>query len=163
MKTALLVVDVQQSFMHRPYWRDADLPAFLSNLQTLVDRCEAHGVPALQVFHQEEDAGPGNPFSSQSGYVKAMPQLRIKPEAVFFKSVHSALFACTADGVPLEQWLRQKGIDHVIVTGIRTEQCCETTARHASDSLISPAPAVSSKVGIMSRLSGFHINFSMAV
>ena len=38
------------------------------------------------------------------------------------------------DGKSLDGWLRDRGIDHVIVTGIRTEQCCETTARHASDS-----------------------------
>ena len=28
----------------------------------------------------------------------------------------------------------QNGIGRVIVSGIRTEQCCETTTRHASDS-----------------------------
>jgi nicotinamidase-related amidase len=36
--------------------------------------------------------------------------------------------------VTLDAWLRFHEIEHVIVTGIRTEQCCETTARHASDS-----------------------------
>jgi nicotinamidase-related amidase len=30
-------------------------------------------------------------------------------------------------------WLTQRGIRRVIVSGIRTEQCCETTTRHASD------------------------------
>ena len=30
-------------------------------------------------------------------------------------------------------WLRQQGIRRLIIAGIRTEQCCETTARHASD------------------------------
>ena len=29
--------------------------------------------------------------------------------------------------------LRQRGIGRLIVSGIRTEQCCETTTRHASD------------------------------
>lgn len=132
MPTALLVIDAQQSFLHRPYWRDEDFPAFIANLQRLIDRCEARGVPVLQVFHQE-DTGPDTPFSLQSGFVKTMRELRIEPDAVFHKSVHSALFGRAADGQTLEQWLRAKGIDHVIVTGIRTEQCCETSARHASD------------------------------
>jgi nicotinamidase-related amidase len=48
--------------------------------------------------------------------------------------VHSALFARDSEDTSLEQWLRDHGIGHVIVTGIRTEQCCETTARHAFDS-----------------------------
>jgi nicotinamidase-related amidase len=33
----------------------------------------------------------------------------------------------------LDVWLVQHGIRRVIVAGIRTEQCCETTTRHASD------------------------------
>jgi nicotinamidase-related amidase len=30
-------------------------------------------------------------------------------------------------------WLTENGIGRLIVSGIRTEQCCETTTRHASD------------------------------
>lgn len=30
-------------------------------------------------------------------------------------------------------WLHQNRIGRLIVAGIRTEQCCETTTRHASD------------------------------
>ena len=53
---------------------------------------------------------------------------------MFYKDVHSALFGRNSNGVTLEAWLRYHGIEHVIITGIRTEQCCETTTRHASDS-----------------------------
>lgn len=129
MSSALIVIDVQQSFMHRPYWQENDLPAFLANLQQLIDGCAARGAPVLQVFHDDGDG----PFARESGFVVALPQLRIVPQAVFYKQVHSAMFGRTADGVTLEQWLRAKGVDHVVVTGIRTEQCCETTTRHASD------------------------------
>lgn len=130
MKTALIVVDVQQSFEHRPYWQATNAPAFISSLQQLIDRAQARGVPILQVFHEE----PTGVFSRASGYVKAMTALCIEPTEVFYKSVHSALFGRTAGGTSLEKWLRDNGIEHVIVTGIRTEQCCETTTRHASDS-----------------------------
>lgn len=133
MSAALLVIDAQQSFFHRPYWRDEDFPAFVKALQRLIDRCNADGIPIVQVFHQEDAGGASNPFSLQSGFVKTMRELRIEPDAVFHKSVHSAMFGRTAEGETLEQWLRKNGIDHVIVTGIRTEQCCETSARHASD------------------------------
>lgn len=30
-------------------------------------------------------------------------------------------------------WLHQHGTRRLIIAGIRAEQCCETTARHASD------------------------------
>jgi nicotinamidase-related amidase len=36
-------------------------------------------------------------------------------------------------GTGLDVWLTQRGIQRLIVSGIRTEQCCETTTRHASD------------------------------
>lgn len=133
MKSALLVVDAQQSFTRRPYWTDTDLPRFISSVQLLVNRFRAHGSPILQIFHAEETDGPQDPFSLHSGFVKPMPQLDIEPTAVFYKSVHSAMFASTADGESLDQWLRRNGIERVVVTGIRTEQCCETTTRHASD------------------------------
>jgi nicotinamidase-related amidase len=130
MKSALIVVDVQQSFEHRPYWRPDGVDAFLARLQKLIDGAKARDIPVLQVFHQE----PTGVFSRASGYVKALSGLRIEPTEVFYKDVHSALFGRNASGKSLETWLRDHGIEHVIVTGIRTEQCCETTTRHASDS-----------------------------
>ena len=48
--------------------------------------------------------------------------------ATFQKSRHSALV-----GTGLDVWLTQNGIGRLVVSGIRTEQCCETTTRHASD------------------------------
>lgn len=44
------------------------------------------------------------------------------------KSRHSALV-----GTGLDVWLTENHIDRIIMCGIRTEQCCETTTRHASD------------------------------
>jgi nicotinamidase-related amidase len=133
MKTALIVIDVQQSFQHRPYWREDDVKPFLGNLQKLIDKATVSGIPVLQVFHVEEQEGPTGAFSSKSGYVKALSALRIAPTEVFHKDVHSSLYGRSANGRTLEQWLRDSGIEHVVVTGIRTEQCCETTTRHASD------------------------------
>jgi nicotinamidase-related amidase len=130
MKSALIVIDVQQSFQHRPYWRADGASVFLTHIQKLIDRCQGQGVPVLQVFHEE----PVGVFSRSSGLVQSMDGLRISPTDVFYKDVHSALFGRNSNGVTLEAWLRYHGIEHVIVTGIRTEQCCETTTRHASDS-----------------------------
>jgi nicotinamidase-related amidase len=130
MKSALLVVDVQQSFEQRPYWRTDGVDAFVARVQKLIDGAKARGIPVLQVFHVE----PTGVFSLASGYVKTLEALRIEPTEVFHKDVHSALFGRDASGKTLESWLRNHGIEHVIVTGIRTEQCCETTTRHASDS-----------------------------
>jgi nicotinamidase-related amidase len=132
-RTALLVIDVQESFRNRPYWRADDLPAFLANTQALIDRCRQQDIPILQIFHQEPGADSGNPFHPQSGLVRAMPELELRAAAVFYKEVHSALYGKTTTGITLESWLRSHDIEEILVTGIRTEQCCETTTRHASD------------------------------
>jgi nicotinamidase-related amidase len=123
-QTALLVVDVQESFRHRPYWQDADAPAFIERLQALIDGAVAQSIPVLQIFHVE-DSGQ---FSLDSGHVVPMKGLSFTPGRVFHKHSHSALI-----GSGLDVWLVQNGIRRVIVSGIRSEQCCETTTRHASD------------------------------
>src|ERR1700757_2275560 len=133
MKQALIVIDVQESFRHRPYWQGDELPAFLRNVQALVDHAVAKRSPIAQVFHQELSDDAGDPFSKSSGFVRPMKELSLRADAVFHKHVHSAMFGKTADGVTLEDWLRHQGVGELLVTGIRTEQCCETTTRHASD------------------------------
>jgi nicotinamidase-related amidase len=133
MNQALIVIDVQESFRQRPYFRAEDVPLFLRNVQSLVDGCQARGIPIVQVFHREPGEDASDPFSQASGFVRAMPELKLKAAAVFHKHVHSAMFGTAADGTTLESWLRARGIDTLLVTGIRTEQCCETTTRHASD------------------------------
>jgi nicotinamidase-related amidase len=133
MKQALLVIDVQESFRHRPYWRGDELPSFLKNVQALIDQASARAIPIAQVFHQELHEDPADPFSAASGWVRPMPELSLRPDAIFRKHVHSAMFGMSAEGVTLEEWLRGRGIEELLVTGIRTEQCCETTTRHASD------------------------------
>ena len=93
----------------------------------------ARGIPVLQVFHISAANDAANPFSLASGHVKTLDEIRISPDAVFHKTVHSSLYAKAADGSTLQDWLAANGIEGVIVSGIRTEQCCETTTRHASD------------------------------
>lgn len=132
-KTVMLVIDVQESFRARPYWQPEEGPGFLANTQSLIDQCNARGIPVLQVFHQEPQAAVGDPFHPASGLVRPMPELKLNAEAVFYKEVHSALYGKTAAGLTLEQWLRNHNVEEILITGIRTEQCCETTTRHASD------------------------------
>jgi nicotinamidase-related amidase len=122
--TALVVIDVQESFRHAPYWSETDLAPFLVRLQALIDGTAVQGVPVLQVFH----TAVAGPFSPASGYVRTLEPVRMQPQAVFHKTKHSALV-----GTGLDTWLTQNGVRRLIVSGIRSEQCCETTARHASD------------------------------
>ena len=53
--TARIVVDVQESFRHRHYYRDTDVPAFVERLQALVDGAKKAGIPVVQIFHVEDN------------------------------------------------------------------------------------------------------------
>jgi nicotinamidase-related amidase len=129
MKSCLILIDVQESFRQRPYFTATDLPAYIAAQNALIDGCVATGVPIVQVFHVDGPKTADNPFSRESGHVKPLAELHdFEPAATFFKSRHSALV-----GTGLDVWLTQHGIQKLIICGIRTEQCCETTTRHASD------------------------------
>ena len=93
---ALLVIDAQESFRHRPYWDETDLPGFLRNMQALVDGATARGIPVVQIFHVEDEGA----FSLAGGHVRTMSPLTIRPAAVFHKRRHSALV-----GSGLDVWL----------------------------------------------------------
>lgn len=129
MQTALLLIDVQQSFVHRPYWGTDDVPRFLAHSNELVAGCLQRDVPVVRIFHIEGPRRADNPFAPESGLIRPLEGLTpFDAAATFEKHRHSALV-----GTGLPVWLRQHGINRLIIAGIRTEQCCETTARHASD------------------------------
>ncbi len=128
MKTCLIVIDVQESF-NQKYGATADVPAYLQAQNALIAGCEEAGIPIVRVLHTD---GPGladNLFAVESGHVVPMAGLRdFTPAASYLKRRHSALV-----GTGLDVWLTENGIGRIIISGIRTEQCCETTTRHASD------------------------------
>jgi nicotinamidase-related amidase len=129
MKSCLIVIDVQESFRHRPYFDERDLPAYLAAQNALIEGCVAAGVPIVRIFHADGPAEASNPFAIESGHVRPLAGLAgFAAAATFTKRRHSALV-----GSGLDVWLTQNRIERLIVSGIRTEQCCETTTRHASD------------------------------
>lgn len=126
---ALLLIDVQESFRARAYWNEAEARPFLSAVNRLVQGCAERSIPIVRVLHVDGPDTPDNPFSASSGRVRPLEGLADFDAALsFVKARHSALV-----GTPLAVWLHRHGIRHLIVAGIRTEQCCETTTRHASD------------------------------
>jgi nicotinamidase-related amidase len=129
MKTCLIVIDVQESFRHRPYFTESGTATYLQAQNALIAGCQERGIPIVRVMHSEGPAQPDNPFAHESGHVVPMSGLRdFTPAASVIKRRHSALV-----GTGLDVWLTEHGIGRLIISGIRTEQCCETTTRHASD------------------------------
>ncbi|MGJ7610607.1 MULTISPECIES: isochorismatase family protein [unclassified Variovorax] len=129
MKACLIVIDVQESFRQRPYWDTRLATPYLAEQNALIAGCTAAGVPIVRIFHSDGPADASNPFAVESGHVRPLEGLApFEAATTFTKRRHSALV-----NTGLDVWLTQNGIGRLIVSGIRTEQCCETTARHASD------------------------------
>ncbi len=127
MTRALIVIDVQESFRRRPLWQAISNPRIADDVARLVDGVRAAGDLVVWILHTEP--GSGGTFDPASGHVRLIePLAPWAGIAVFTKTSHNA-FSTTG----LQQLLTQHGITELIVCGIRTEQCCETTARVAFD------------------------------
>lgn len=125
--TALVVIDVQEAF-DDPRWgrrnnRDAD-----RNIADLVDAFGNAGLPMVFVQHTSGRLGslfhPDNPGHAFKDYLRTSV-----PDVLVTKTVHSS-FHGTPD---LHRWLTGSGIDRLVISGITTNHCCETTARVAGD------------------------------
>jgi len=127
MPRALLVIDVQESSRYGPLWPTISNPAIASDVARLVDGVRARGDLVVWVLHSEP--GSGTTFDPANGHVRYMAPLAPLPgEPELTKTSHNA-FTTTN----LQQLLTQQGITELVVCGIRTEQCAETTTRVASD------------------------------
>ena len=127
MTTALLVVDVQESCRQRESWTAVSSPAIVDRVSELVAWSRAEGNPVYWVLHAEP--GTGGVFDPASGHVRLIDGLvPADPEPVLIKTAHNA-FTTTN----LQRLLTERGVTELVVAGIRTEQCCETTTRVGSD------------------------------
>ncbi|HEY8301996.1 MAG TPA: cysteine hydrolase family protein [Jatrophihabitans sp.] len=127
MSRALLVIDVQESFRTRPDWADMHNPDIATPVGRLVDAARSAGELVVWVLHSEP--GTGTVFDPQQGHVQVLSEL--KPDGDEPVVVKTSVNAFTTTN--LQQLLMQHGVREVVICGIRTEQCCETTARVAGD------------------------------
>jgi ureidoacrylate peracid hydrolase len=144
--TAVLVIDVQNDFCHpegQQGRRGQDIgmmTAVVSNIVRLIDDARRHKVPVIfirtgmservisQAFtNRMRRGGTGvglceeGTFGAQLYLVEPAPN-----ELVVVKHRYDGFI-----GTNLEMLLRNGGIETVVMTGVTTNTCVETTARHA--------------------------------
>jgi len=123
----LLVIDVQRAF-DDPYWGRRNNPAAEANIARLVAAWTTAGRPVVRVRHASTT--PDSPLRPEApGYAYKPEVADLTPDLEITKSVHSA-FLGTPD---LGDWLKARGARQVVISGIQTNRCCETTARFAGD------------------------------
>lgn len=126
--TALLVIDAQESFRQRSDdWSATANPQALNNIARLVEHARGAGDLIVWVTHAEPESG--GVFDPALGFVRVVAEL--EPLDADIQLTKTSVNAFTTTN--LHQQLMLRGIHRVVVCGIRTEQCCETTARVASD------------------------------
>ena len=123
MSTALVVIDVQQGMFRdplRPYRPDE----LLKRLRALQDRARAEGVPVFHVQHAGDD---GHPLARGTTGFAIHPDVAPKPgEEVVVKDRCDAFL-----GTGLDARLRASGIGRLVIAGMQTEFCVDTTTRAA--------------------------------
>jgi nicotinamidase-related amidase len=124
--SALIVIDVQAGF-DDPYWGDSSNPGAELAIERLTQEWENRGWPLVIVRHDSVEPGsplrPGQPGNALKPFLTGRGDLTIS------KNVHSAFH-----GDPdLHGWLQQRKVSEVVIVGITTNHCCETTARVACD------------------------------
>ncbi|MCX4957089.1 cysteine hydrolase family protein [Streptomyces virginiae] len=127
--SALLVIDVQKGFDEESFWGPRNNPAAEDNIAALMDAWQTAGRPVVLVRHASVQPGsvlaadhPGHAF-------KDLVEKRSEGALVVTKTVNSAFY-----GTPdLADWLTAQGIGQLVLVGIQTNMCVETTARMAGN------------------------------
>jgi len=121
---ALVMIDVQKGFERVDRWGRRDNPGAEEHMETLQRTWLETNRPLVVVQHDSIEPGstlaPSDPGNALKEFVAVQAAaLHVR------KTVNSAFY-----GTPhLESWLRENGIETIVVCGITTNHCCETTAR----------------------------------
>ena len=135
MTTALLVIDMQHLFV--------DMTAIaLPNILTLISHFKSHSLPILFTQHGHSKAeltppyknqivrkwGPTNSIATGSKDWEFLPEIgqETKGQTVIAKNTYDAFI-----NTNLAQELEQRKVEKVVVCGVMTDCCCDTTARSA--------------------------------
>ena len=124
--TALLVIDIQDSFkISAERWASRSNPRFEENVTELIATFREASLPVIFVLHNDSDPGfrPGDPEVRLMSFLD-----RRDSEPLITKNTRNA-FTST----DLQQRLDALNVGRVVISGISTEQCCETTTRVAAD------------------------------
>jgi ureidoacrylate peracid hydrolase len=141
-KAALLVIDMQNDFINKGsmvYTPMAE--AIVPNLKKLVSTCRKAKIPVIYTAHVHQDPKVDGGMTAQwwpelkdkkvlvagSKGAKIYSEIAPKPnEKVIYKHRYSAFY-----NTDLEIVLRGLGVTDLIISGVMTNICCESTTRDA--------------------------------
>jgi isochorismate hydrolase len=134
LSSALLVLDMQEYFLNED--SHAFIPsakAIIPNILFLQNRFLSINRPIIQTSHinSHENAGQMNRWwkdiiTENHPFSNLIPDIHIPGVTRITKTQYDAFF-----NTNLESFLRSNHIKQVVITGVMTHLCCESTARSA--------------------------------
>ncbi|WP_441249888.1 cysteine hydrolase family protein [Kitasatospora sp. McL0602] len=118
----LIMIDVQQGFEDSGFWGPRDNPDAEQRMAELLGAWQRTGRPVVVAQHQSARGPlvPGTP-----GYELKPFVADVKADLHITKTVNSTFY-----GTPdLQTWLQERGATQLVIAGIMTNVCNETTAR----------------------------------
>ena len=123
---ALILVDMQQG-LDDPWYGVRNNPGAETNAGRLLAAWRAQNWPLVHIQHLSTN--PESPLFPGKPGVPHKPEVAPETgEMVMQKNVNSGFI-----GTNLEQWLREDKIEQVVICGLTTNHCVETTTRMAGN------------------------------
>lgn len=122
MTKALLIVDVQKTF-NDSKWGERNNPGAETNISKLLNEWRDRNLEVIFIKHVSRNPNSGFHPTHEGSSIMEM----VKPrdgETVLKKEVNSAFI-----GTSLEDYLHDRGIEEVVITGLTTPHCISTTTR----------------------------------
>ncbi|WNL44912.1 cysteine hydrolase family protein [Dyella sp. BiH032] len=122
MTSALLVIDMQQALCAGE-WAAHDIGRVLQRVNGLIDRARAAWVPVVLIQHEEAEGDlvfgtPGWQLAEGLHQQPDDPRVRKTTPDSFYET-------------ELSQLLQQHGTDHLVICGLQSDFCIDTTVRRA--------------------------------
>lgn len=125
MKRALLVIDVQNEYFTGALpvsYPEGSFP----NILAAMDTATANGIPVVVVRHASRRPDSATFRPGSPGW-ELHPEVARRPFDLLLEKNLPGSFTDTN----LEAWLRERGIDTLVISGYMTQMCCDTTSREA--------------------------------
>lgn len=123
MNKALIIIDVQKGmFQEGEEVYNGDV--LISTLKTLIKKARASNTP---IFYVQHNAPSGKPLEFGKEGWEIHTEIAPHQSDILIQKTTPDSFMNT----PLEEELNKKGIKHILITGIQTEACVDTTCRRA--------------------------------
>src|SRR5512140_3106652 len=122
MKTALLIIDVQHALCSGEY-EAFEAARVIDRINIVSRKARAAGAPVVVIQHEER----GGPLEYATAGWRLAQGLEVLPADIYLRKRATDSFHNTE----LQAMLQARGITHLIICGLQSEFCVDTTTRRA--------------------------------